>query len=104
MTGGFHAKDTRGITDVFEYKAYKRICTFVCSCKAERMSDLPAFRRNNGSFMMIFANIQLIRKILQSRGSSLRLRGHKCLKSGDAHLYLLQDDCDIGRLIWLVIY
>ena len=57
MAGGFHAKDTRGITDVFEYKAYKRICTFMCSCKAERMSDLPAFRRNNGSFMMIFANI-----------------------------------------------
>lgn len=35
------------------------------------------------------ANIQLIRKILQSRGSSLNERSHKCFKSGDAHLYLL---------------
>ncbi|WP_306769119.1 hypothetical protein, partial [Agathobacter rectalis] len=42
------------------------------------------------------ANIQLIRKILQSRGSSLNERSHKCFKSGDAHLYLLQDNCEIG--------
>ena len=36
MTCSFHAKYTRGITDVFEDKAHKRICTFVCSCKAKR--------------------------------------------------------------------
>ena len=41
------------------------------------------------------ANIQLIRKILQSRGSSLNERSHKCFKSGDAHLYLLQDNCEM---------
>ena len=43
MTCGFHAEDTRGITDVFEDKAHKRICTFVCSCKAKRTADLFAF-------------------------------------------------------------
>ena len=26
MTCGFHAEDTRGITDVFEDKVHKRIC------------------------------------------------------------------------------
>jgi len=28
--------------------------------------------------------------------SSLNERSHKCFKSGDAHLYLLQDNCEIG--------
>lgn len=30
------------------------------------------------------------------QGSSLNERSHKCFKSGDAHLYLLQDNCGIG--------
>ena len=32
------------LLDVFEDKAHKRICTFVCSCKAKRTADLFAFR------------------------------------------------------------
>ena len=35
-------------------------------------------------------------KAVISRGSSLNERSHKCFKSGDAHLYLLQDNCEIG--------
>lgn len=57
MPSGFHAEDTRGIADIIEDKTHKRISTFVCSCKTKRMSDLFPFRRNNGSFVMIFANI-----------------------------------------------
>ena len=98
MPSGFHAEDTRGIADIIEDKNHKRLSR-----------ENPHFNAGynlvrDTKYSEYTANIQLIRKILQSRGSSLRLRGHKCLKSGDAHLYLLQDDCDIGRLIWLVIY
>ena len=53
-------------------------------------SNLVYDKTNNQTLGMI------IRKILQSRGSSLNERSHKCFKSGDAHLYLLQDNCEIG--------
>ena len=57
MTGGFHAKDTRRIANVFENEVHKRVSTLVCSCKAKGMPDLFALGRNNGSFVMIFTDI-----------------------------------------------
>ena len=53
-------------------------------------SNLVYDKTNNQTLGMI------IRKILQSRGSSLNERSYKCFKSGDVHLYLLQDNCGIG--------
>ena len=53
------------------------------------MSKYVKTREQRNGWMRLQKN-ELKIKILQSRGSSLNERSHKCFKSGDAHLYLLQ--------------